>query len=87
MQKNDPIGLLESESNKKSNSDSTQKSLALTTQPRPAVPVPNRGNCMARLVVLYFMNLPSLQLLKLNTYEEVLIKKTHCTGVDLIKIP
>jgi len=32
------------------------------------------SNCMARLVVLYFMNLPSLQHLVLYTYEELLMR-------------
>jgi len=37
---------------------------------RPVAPLPNCSNCMARLVVLYFMNLPSLQLLVWHTYEK-----------------
>ena len=40
---------------------------------RPTAPLPNCINCMAHLSVLYFMNLPSLQLLVLHTYE-----KPHC---------
>jgi len=47
-----------------------------------AVPSPNCSNCMARLVVLYFMNLPSLQLLELNTYEELLVENR--TAQELI---
>jgi len=41
---------------------------------RPAALSENCSNCMARLAALYFMNLPSLQLLALNTYKELLIR-------------
>jgi len=40
---------------------------------RPAATLPNCTNCTTRQVVLYFMNLPSLQHLVLHTYE-----KPHC---------
>ena len=36
----------------------------------PGAPLPNCINCMARLVLLYFMNLPSLQHLVFHTYEK-----------------
>jgi len=38
---------------------------------RPAAPLPNYNNCLARLV-LYFMNLPCLQILVLHTCDELL---------------
>jgi len=38
---------------------------------RLATPLPNFSSCMDRLVVLYFMNLHSLQNLLLDTYEEL----------------
>jgi len=37
-------------------------------------PLANCSNCMGCLVALYFSNLSSLQLLALNTYEELLIR-------------
>jgi len=40
-------------------------------------PFTNCSNCMDRLVVLYFMNLPSLQHLLFHTYEEILYEKPH----------
>jgi len=44
----------------------------------PAVrPFTNCSNCMTRLAVLYFMNVPSLQLRLLLTYEELLMR--NCT--------
>ena len=43
---------------------------------RSVAALPNCSNCMARLVALYFMNLPSLQILVLNTYEEVLTRNS-----------
>jgi len=46
---------------------------------RPAAPLRNFINCMARLVLLYFMNL-SLQHLVLHTYE-----KPHC-AVNVIYV-
>jgi len=36
---------------------------------------------MARLVVLYFLNLPSMQLLLLHTYEELLMR--NCTVLQM----
>jgi len=47
---------------------------------RPAVSLPNRSNCMARLYsgrLLYFVNLPSMQLFVLNTYGELLMKNAR----------
>jgi len=37
-------------------------------------PFTNCSNCMARLVVLHFMNLSSSQLFVLHTYEELLMR-------------
>ena len=37
-------------------------------------PFTNCSHCMARLVVLYFMSLRSLQILVLYTYEELLMR-------------
>jgi len=41
---------------------------------QPAPPLPKSNNCMNRLVVLHFTILPSLQLLVLNTYKELLTR-------------
>jgi len=38
-------------------------------------PVTNCSNCMAPLVLLYLINLPSMQHLVLHTYEEQLMRK------------
>jgi len=46
---------------------------------RPAAPSAYCSSCMTRLVALYFMNLPSLEFLALNTYEVLLTRKpTDC---------
>jgi len=37
-------------------------------------PFKNCSNCIAHLVVFHFMNLPSLQLLLLYIYEEILMR-------------
>jgi len=37
-------------------------------------PLTHCSNCVARFAALYFMNSPSLQLLALNTYEELRIR-------------
>jgi len=48
---------------------------------RPAASLSIFSNCMASLVVLYFMNLASLQLLVLNTYEELLKRNRTAQGI------
>jgi len=39
----------------------------------PSAPLPNCSNCMNCLVMLHFTILPSLQLIVLNTYKELLV--------------
>jgi len=49
--------------------------IRLAKQNHPArCPFTNCSNCMVRLVVLYIMKLPSLQLLLLHTYEELRVR-------------
>jgi len=54
-------------------------------------PFTNCSNCMARPVLLYFMNLPSLQLLVSHTYEGLLMRKrtvlyTYCMSYFVLPL-
>jgi len=46
--------------------------------------VPNCSNCVARLVVLYFMNLPSLQIPVFHSYVEILPDAGLCSKCTVL---
>ena len=50
---------------------------------RPAATLSNCSNCVASLVVLNFVNLPCLQLLVLDTYEELGLLVRNRTAQEL----